>query len=79
MWSRAAVQLSAEMAVTVNMKAHAGDWLETRSLSGGAPRRGQIVRVLGRPGHTRYHVRWDEAHESIVYPADGVSVLPKHQ
>lgn len=53
-----------------------GDWLEARSVGGGPPRRGQIERVLGRRGHARYLVRWDEAHESIVYPADGVSVVP---
>ncbi len=55
--------------------AQAGDWLEARSIGGGAPRRGQITRVLGTDGHRRYLVRWDEQHESIVYPADGVSIL----
>lgn len=57
-------------------KGTAGDWLETRSIGGGPPRRGQIERVLGRSGHRRYLVRWDEQHESIVYPADGVDVVP---
>ena len=56
-------------------KVRAGDWLEARSISGGPPHRGQIERVLGRGAHTRYLVRWDEQHESIVYPADGVSVI----
>jgi hypothetical protein len=55
--------------------ARAGDWLEARSVSGGAPHRGQIVAVIGAPAHRRYRVRWDEAHESIVYPADGVSLI----
>lgn len=54
-----------------------GDWLEARSISGGAPRRGQITQVIGRGGHRRYRVRWDEVHESIVYPADGVTVIPR--
>ena len=53
-----------------------GDWLEARSVSGGLPHRGLITEVLGQPGHIRYRVRWDEEHEAIVYPADGVSVVP---
>ena len=56
------------------MKASPGDWISAHSISGGLPRRGEIVEVIGRPGHERFRVRWDEAHESIVYPADGVSV-----
>lgn len=59
-------------------KAHVGDWLEARGLPGLPSRRGQIVEVLGRAGHEHFRVRWDERHESIVYPADGVIVLP-HQ
>ena len=38
-------------------------------------RRGQIVEILGGPGHEHYKVRWDEAHESIVFPADGVNII----
>lgn len=56
--------------------AHVGDWIETHGISGQAPRRGQIVEVLGEASHTRYLVRWDEMHESILYPADGVMVIP---
>jgi Domain of unknown function (DUF1918) len=54
----------------------AGDWIECRGVHGQAPRRGQIIEVLGRDGHEHYRVRWDEKHESIVYPADGVIVTP---
>lgn len=56
-----------------------GDWLETRSIYGGPPHRGQITAVIGRRGHRRYRVRWDEAHESIVYPSDGVSIQPRER
>jgi len=56
--------------------AHRGDWIETRGVHGQAPRRGEIIEVLGRERHERYRVRWDEQHESIVYPADGVIVGP---
>jgi hypothetical protein len=54
----------------------AGDWIETRGVHGQGPRRGEILEVLGRQGHEHYRVRWDEQHESIVYPADGVIVTP---
>jgi len=54
----------------------AGDCIEARGVHGQAPRRGEILEVLGREGHQHYRVRWDEQHESIVYPADGVIVIP---
>jgi hypothetical protein len=54
----------------------AGDWLEVHGLPGQPPRRGQILEVIGRPGHEHYRVRWDERHESIFYPSEGTSVLP---
>ena len=43
---------------------------------GGAPRRGLIMRLLGKPGHERYLVRWTDEHESIYYPADGAVIVP---
>ena len=54
-----------------------GDWLETRGIHGEPARLGQILEVLGEQGHEHYRVRWDEQHESIVYPADGVRVIPR--
>lgn len=56
--------------------AQPGDWLEARGIHGETPRRGEILEVIGRPGHHRYRVKWDEQHESIVFPADGVRVVP---
>jgi hypothetical protein len=44
-------------------------------IAGGPVRRGMILEVLGRPGHEHYRVRWDEQHESILFPADGVSIV----
>jgi Domain of unknown function (DUF1918) len=52
--------------------ARVGDWIEAHGIHGEPARRGQIVEVLGGPGHEHFRVRWDEHHESIVYPADGV-------
>ena len=54
-----------------------GDWLEARGIHGEPARRGQIVEILGEPGHEHYKVHWDERHESIVYPADGVHIIRK--
>src|SRR5450759_5175874 len=57
--------------------ARVGDWLEARGIHGEPARRGQIVEILGEPGHEHYKVHWDERHESIVYPADGVQIIHK--
>lgn len=54
--------------------ARPGDWVHVRGISGQTGREGQIVEVLGRQGHEHCRVRWDEQHESILYPADGVTV-----
>lgn len=58
-------------------EARVGDQLEARGIHGGTPRRGEVVEILGDPGHEHYRVRWDESHESIVFPADGVAVIPR--
>jgi hypothetical protein len=62
---------------TTRSRVRVGDLIEVRALHGEAPRRGEIVELMGRPGHERYRVRWDERHESIVYPADGVIINPR--
>ncbi|HVP01006.1 MAG TPA: DUF1918 domain-containing protein [Solirubrobacteraceae bacterium] len=55
--------------------ARVGDWIEARGIHGEHPRRGEIVEIVGEPGHHRLRVRWDEGHESLVYPADGITVV----
>ena len=57
--------------------ARVGDWIEAHGIHGEPARHGQIVEILGGPGHEHFRVRWDEQHESIVYPADGVNVVPQ--
>jgi hypothetical protein len=57
--------------------ARPGDWVHARGISGQSAREGQILEVLGQPGHERYRVRWDEQHESILFPADGVTVTAR--
>lgn len=63
----------------VTLDAQPGDWIEARGIHGEPPRRGEILEIIGREGHERYRVRWDEQHESIVFPADGVGVIPRKQ
>jgi ribosomal protein S6--L-glutamate ligase len=41
---------------------------------GDAPRTALILEVLGEPGHERYHVRWEDGHESIFFPGDDAVV-----
>lgn len=36
---------------------------------GGHARAGEILEVLGGPGHEHYRVRWDDGEESYFYPA----------
>jgi hypothetical protein len=57
--------------------AHVGDWIEARGLHGQPSRRGEIVELLGHDTHEHYRVRWDEQHESILYPADGITITPQ--
>ena len=57
--------------------ARQGDWLEVHAVGGGPPRRGQIVEVIGRPGHERFRIRWDEQHETIHYPQSGGSTVER--
>lgn len=59
--------------------ARPGDWIEARGIHGEPPRRGEVLEVLGAPGHEHFRVRWDEEHESIFFPADGVSVIPRRR
>ena len=60
-----------------DLPAQAGDWIEVHPIGGGPPRRGQILEVIGRPGHERYRVRWDEKHESIHFP--GGATIIRHR
>ena len=41
---------------------------------GEAARRGEILEVLGVPGHEHYRVRWDDDRESVFYPSSDAVV-----
>ena len=60
--------------VHIRNGARPGDWIAVHQIGGGAPRRGQVLEVIGRPGHERYRVRWDEQHESIYFPSEATSI-----
>jgi hypothetical protein len=61
------------------MEARVGDRLVMEGKKvGQAPRSGEVVRVEGTPSRPRYWVRWDDGHESLVTPAAGVRVEPRH-
>jgi signal recognition particle receptor subunit beta len=48
-----------------------GDRIEiTAHAVGATTRNGEIIEVLGEPGHERFRVRWEDGHESISFPAD---------
>ncbi|HLE98668.1 MAG TPA: DUF1918 domain-containing protein [Gaiellaceae bacterium] len=56
-------------------RAKAGDWVVVHGRAVGKPgRTGQILEVLGEPGHEHYRVRWDEEHESIFYPSSDATI-----
>jgi hypothetical protein len=39
-------------------------------------RNAEVLEVLGEPGHERFRVRWDDGHESILYPGGDVTIRP---
>ena len=51
-----------------------GDWIDVSLPSGGAPRHGQILEVLGAEEHRHYRVRWTDDHESIFFPSEGTHI-----
>lgn len=55
-----------------------GDVVEVSSRRlGEPPRLGEIVEVLGRRDQEHYRVRWDDGHESVLYPGGATSVTPR--
>jgi hypothetical protein len=42
----------------------------------GARRVAEVLEVIGAPDHPRYHVRWDDGHESIFFPGHDAVVEP---
>ena len=64
------------MTKTVHGKpARAGDKIEVAGHAVGvAGKTGEILEVVGDPGHERFRVRWEDGHESIFFPGDDAIV-----
>jgi len=59
--------------------ARPGDWIEVEGTRGSNPRRGEVLEVLGAPGHVHFRVRWDEQHDSLFYPEERYIVHARKQ
>ena len=67
------------MAVTPTSEVKPGTVIAVRPRSvDGARRLAEVLEVLGGEDHRRYHVRWDDGHESIFFPGEDSSVEPVH-
>jgi hypothetical protein len=58
------------------MDAHMGDRIivESRRVGGGR-KSGEVIEVMGGVGGQHYRIRWDDGHESIVYPSSDAFVV----
>jgi Domain of unknown function (DUF1918) len=41
---------------------------------GESRRRGEILELLGEPGHEHYRVRWDDDRETVFYPSSDATI-----
>jgi hypothetical protein len=53
----------------------AGDRIEITGHSvGDAPRTAEVIEVLGAGDREHYRVRWEDGHESVLYPGEDAVV-----
>ena len=45
---------------------------------GESRRKGEVLEVLGAPGHLHYRVRWDDDRETVFYPSSDATIH-KHE
>ena len=58
-----------------NRRIEPGDIVETSGRHvGDTPRAGEIVAVLGRGERVHFRVRWQDGHESILYPGEAMTI-----
>jgi hypothetical protein len=58
------------------MQANVGDRIVIESNKVGSGRKtAEILEVISGTGGEHYRVRWDDGHESIIYPSSDASVL----
>lgn len=60
--------------------ARVGDAVEVKGLPGRPAKRGQIVELLGAGEHLHFRVRWEDEHESLLFPTEGATLVhrPAH-
>ena len=64
------------MAQTENwLGGRVGDLVVVEGRRVGQGRRiGEILEVLGEPGHGHYRVRWEAGHETVFYPSNDATI-----
>ena len=61
--------------VVGHAQATAGDVIVIHGHHVGEPEQlGEILEVLGEPGHVHYRVRWEDGTETIFYPSSDAKV-----
>jgi hypothetical protein len=62
------------------MDAQVGDCIIVESNKvGGARKSGEVLEVIGGAGGRHYRIRWEDGHESIVFPSSDATVLTAAQ
>lgn len=66
------------MTLTRQVEATAGDAVEVSGRRVGDPgRTGEILEVLGEDDHRHYRVRWEDGHETVLYPGEATTFRHK--
>ncbi len=59
---------------------HPGDVVVVHGHRVGEPSRtGEILEVLGEPGHEHFNVRWEDEHVSVFYPSSDATVRSRRK
>ena len=66
------------MALTRQVEASVGDAVEVSGRRVGDPgRTGEILEILGEDDHRHYRVRWEDGHETMLYPGEATTFRRK--
>lgn len=66
-----------EEVMALATEARVGDLVVVEGHRVGEGRRiGEILEILGDPGHVHYRVRWEDDHESVFYPSNDAIIKP---
>ena len=61
--------------IVITSAARVGDCVEVNGLPGRPTKRGEILELLGEGVHLHFRVRWDDQHESLLFPTEGATVV----